>query len=271
MIKSTLQNFDSKVLTIADTLKDSIAQKIDSLKINGNIDISGLTEFKNEIFQLLNSINQDIAEIKNIYQNVQPREVTVPQVDFSQILLDINAKIEEIKSSQQVGKEFIVPEFPDIEFLKVFSQEIQDNLNLLRKISEDIALNTSSLTFTSSAKFDESLKSIDDQIKEIKNVFDEVATSQYEVQNNMGNLLEKIAILTAEFPNLSKSLKKDITETIAVLKTEISKEMKNQKQDIVSIINSLNEPIQSLKGYPTIIIFCTLLIIGAMILLKFVF
>lgn len=271
IIKSTLQNVDSKVLTIADTLKDSIAQKIDSLKINGNIDISGLTEFKNEIFQLLNSINQDIVEIKNIYQNVQPREVTVPQVDFSQILLDINAKIEEIKSSQQVGKEFIVPEFPDIEFLKVFSQEIQDNLNLLRKISEDIALNTSSLTFTSSAKFDESLKSIDDQIKEIKNVFDEVATSQYEVQNNMGNLLEKIAILTAEFPNLSKSLKKDITETIAVLKTEISKEIKNQKQDIVSIINSLNEPIQSLKGYPTIIIFCTLLIIGAMILLKFVF
>ncbi|CUU02953.1 hypothetical protein JGI2_00919, partial [Candidatus Kryptobacter tengchongensis] len=94
---------------------------------------------------------------------------------------------------------------------------------------------------------------------------------QYEVQNNMGNLLEKVTVLTVEIPNISKSFKKDITENLGILKAEISKELKTQKQDIISAVNSLNESVQSLKCYPAIIIFCTLLIIGAMILLKFVF
>lgn len=271
IIKSTIDNVDSKVLSIVESMKESFFEKINSLEINGNTDIVGLTEFKNEISQLLHSINQDIVEIKNIYQNVQSSEPALPQIDFSQILSEIKNKIEELKTSQEFSREFIVPEIPDVEFLKVFSQEVQNNLNLLKKISEDIAINTSSLTLTSPANLDENLKSIDVQLKEIKNVFDEVATSQYEVQNNMGNLLEKVTVLTAEIPNISKSFKKDITENLGILKAEISKELKTQKQDIISAVNSVNESIQSLKGYPAIIIFCTLLIIGAMILLKFVF
>jgi len=271
IIKSTIDNVDSKVLSIVESMKESFFEKINSLEINGNTDIVGLTEFKNEISQLLHSINQDIVEIKNIYQNVQSSEPALPQIDFSQILSEIKNKIEELKTSQEFSREFIVPEIPDVEFLKVFSQEVQNNLNLLKKISEDIAINTSSLTLTSPANLDENLKSIDVQLKEIKNVFDEVATSQYEVQNNMGNLLEKVTVLTAEIPNISKSFKKDITENLGILKAEISKELKTQKQDIISAVNSLNESVQSLKGYPAIIIFCTLLIIGAMILLKFVF
>jgi len=271
IIKSTIDNVDSKVLSIIESMKESFFEKINSLEINGNTDIVGLTEFKNEISQLLHSINQDIVEIKNIYQNVQSSEPALPQIDFSQILSEIKNKIEELKTSQEFSREFIVPEIPDVEFLKVFSQEVQNNLNLLKKISEDIAINTSSLTLTSPANLDENLKSIDVQLKEIKNVFDEVATSQYEVQNNMGNLLEKVTVLTAEIPNISKSFKKDITENLGILKAEISKELKTQKQDIISAVNSLNESVQSLKGYPAIIIFCTLLIIGAMILLKFVF
>jgi|GEM_PF-742199 len=271
IIKSTIDNVDSKVLSIIESMKESFFEKINSLEINGNTDIVGLTEFKNEISQLLHSINQDIVEIKNIYQNVQSSEPALPQIDFSQILSEIKNKIEELKTSQEFSREFIVPEIPDVEFLKVFSQEVQNNLNLLKKISEDIAINTSSLTLTSPANLDENLKSIDVQLKEIKNVFDEVATSQYEVQNNMGNLLEKVTVLTAEIPNISKSFKKDITENLGILKAEISKELKTQKQDIISAVNSVNESIQSLKGYPAIIIFCTLLIIGAMILLKFVF
>ncbi|CUS92844.1 hypothetical protein [Candidatus Kryptobacter tengchongensis] len=271
IIKSTIDNVDSKVLSIVESMKESFFEKINSLEINGNTDIVGLTEFKNEISQLLHSINQDIVEIKNIYQNVQSSEPALPQIDFSQILSEIKNKIEELKTSQEFSREFIVPEIPDVEFLKVFSQEVQNNLNLLKKISEDIAINTSSLTLTSPANLDENLKSIDVQLKEIKNVFDEVATSQYEVQNNMGNLLEKVTVLTAEILNISKSFKKDITENLGILKAEISKELKTQKQDIISAVNSVNESIQSLKGYPAIIIFCTLLIIGAMILLKFVF
>ncbi|CUU04432.1 hypothetical protein JGI3_00952 [Candidatus Kryptobacter tengchongensis] len=271
IIKSTIDNVDSKVLSIIESMKESFFEKINSLEINGNTDIVGLTEFKNEISQLLHSINQDIVEIKNIYQNVQSSEPALPQIDFSQILSEIKNKIEELKTSQEFSREFIVPEIPDVEFLKVFSQEVQNNLNLLKKISEDIAINTSSLTLTSPANLDENLKSIDVQLKEIKNVFDEVATSQYEVQNNMGNLLEKVTVLTAEILNISKSFKKDITENLGILKAEISKELKTQKQDIISAVNSVNESIQSLKGYPAIIIFCTLLIIGAMILLKFVF
>ena len=271
IIKSTIDNVDSKVLSIVESMKESFFEKINSLEINGNTDIVGLTEFKNEISQLLHSINQDIVEIKNIYQNVQSSEPALPQIDFSQILSEIKNKIEELKTSQEFSREFIVPEIPDVEFLKVFSQEVQNNLNLLKKISEDIAINTSSLTLTSPANLDENLKSIDVQLKEIKNVFDEVATSQYEVQNNMGNLLEKVTVLTAEILNISKSFKKDITENLGILKAEISKELKTQKQDIISAVNSLNESVQSLKGYPAIIIFCTLLIIGAMILLKFVF
>lgn len=270
IIKTTLNNVDSKVLSITDTLKETLQTKVSSLEISGGIDITGLNEFKEEISNLLNTINQNIAEIKSLYQNIQQIEATTPQLDFSAILSEINSKIEEIKNNQST-REFIVPEFPDIEYLKSFSEEIQSNLSILKKISEDIISKTSSFTFTLPANLDENLQSIDSQIKEMQNVFNEVATSQYEIQNNISNLLEKIISLTTEVPNITKSIKKDISENFTLIKSEIKQELKNQKQEIASSINSITESIESLKGYYMVIILCTVLIIGAMILLKFVF
>ncbi|MFN3134996.1 MAG: hypothetical protein ACK44H_05425 [Candidatus Kryptonium sp.] len=270
IIKTTLNNFDSKVLSLTDTLKETLQTKVSSLEISKDIDISGLNEFKEEIFHFFNTVNQNIEEIKNLYQNIQPVESTTPQVDFSAILSEINSKIEEIKNNQTT-REFLVPEFPDVEYLKVFSEEIQNNLSLLKKISENIVSNISSLTLTTPENLSEDLKSIDSQIKEMKNTFDEVATSQYEIQNNVGNLLEKTTTITAEIQNITKSLKKDISENISVVKSEIKQELKNQKQEIVSAVNSIHESVESLKALPVIIVFCTLLIIGAVILLKFVF
>jgi len=243
---------DEIVKTTLDKLKETIETKINSLEFNQNIDIAGLNDFKNEITQLLNSINQDVAELKSLYPNL------------------INSKFDEF-SPVQTGREFVIAETPDTDALKKLSEEIQNNLDILRKISEEIALNTKSLTFTPPSNFDESLRSIDSQISQIKNTFDEVATSQYEIQNSIGNIFEKVASITAEISNVSKSVKKDIAESFQVVRSEIIKEMKSQKQDITASINSINEAVQSLKGYPAIIIFSTLLIIGAMILLKFVF
>lgn len=174
IIKTTLNNVDSKVLSLTDALKETLQTKVSSLEIGKDIDISGLAELKEEIFHFLNTVNQNIQEIKNLYQNIQPMESTIPQVDFSAILSEINSKIEEIKNNQ-TGKEFLVPELPDVEYLKVFSEEIRNNLSLLKKISEDILSKTSSLTLIPPANLDEDLKSIDSQIKEMKNTFDEVA------------------------------------------------------------------------------------------------
>jgi len=105
----------------------------------------------------------------------------------------------------------------------------------------------------------------------MKNTFDEVATSQYEIQNNVGNLLEKTTAITAEVQNITKSFKKDILENFSLVKSEIKQELKNQKQEIVTTINSIRESIESSKALPFVVIFCTMLIIGVMVLLKFVF
>ncbi len=271
IIKTTISNVDTKISSITENLKETLQNKLNSLEINENIDLTGLDEFKNEITQLLNNINQDIADLKNLYQNLPQRDYPTQQVDFSQILSDINSKLDEIKTTQQIGREFTVTDLPDTEFLKAFSEEIQNNLTLLRKISEEIATNTSSLTFTPSVNFDESLKSIDDQIREIKNVFDEVATSQYEVQNNIGNLLEKVTVLTTEIPNATNGIKRDVFQNMQVIKSEIVKEIKNNTTQITTSISEVKESVQSLKGIPAIIIFCTILIIGVLILMKFVF
>lgn len=271
IIKTTINNVDLKVSSITENLKETLQNKLNSIEVSENIDLSGLNEFKNEIVQLLNNINQDIAELKNFYQNLPQRDYTTQQVDFPQILSDISTKLDEIKTAQQIGREFTVSDLPDAESLKAFSEEIQNNLMLLRKISEEIASNTSALTFTPSVNFDESLKSIDTQIKEIKNIFDEVATSQYEVQNNMGNLVEKVTVLTAELPNATNIIKRDVYQNMQVLKSEISKEIKNSISQITTSINETKELVQSLKGIPAVIIFCTVLIIGAIILMKFVF
>jgi hypothetical protein len=98
-----------------------------------------------------------------------------------------------------------------------------------------------------------------------------MATSQFEIQNNIGNLAEKVTVVVTEVPKISGTLKKDISEEFKVLKSELLSELKKQGQSLTSSINSINESVQSLKGYPAIIIFATLIIIGAMILLKFVF
>jgi len=271
IIKTTINNVDTKISSITENLKEALQNKLNSFEVSENIDLTGLNEFKNEIANFINSINQDIADLKNLYQNLPQRDYSQQQTDFSQILNDINTKLDEIKTSQQIGREFTVSDLPDAEFLKTFSEEIQNNLTLLRKISEEIASNTSALTFTPSVNFDESLKSIDEQIREIKNVFDEVATSQYEVQNNMGNLLEKVTVLTAELPNATNIIKRDVYQNIQVLKSEIAKEIKNNATQITTAINETKELIQSFKGIPAIIIFCTVLIIGTIILMKFVF
>lgn len=270
IIKTTLNNVDSKVLSLTDTIKETLQTKVSSLEISKDIDISGLNEFKEEIFRFLNTVNQNIEEIKNLYQNIQPVEITTPQVDFSAILSEINSKIEEIKNNQ-TGREFLLPEFPDVEYLKVFSEEIQNNLSLLKNISENIVSNLNSLTLTPTPNLGEDLKSIDSQIKEMKKTFDEVATSQYEIQNSMGNMLEVITNLNAEVPNITRTLKKDISENFTVAKSEIKQEIKSQKQEIIGAVNSIRESVESLKALPMIIVFCTLLIIGAVVLLKFVF
>ncbi len=250
--------------TTFDKLKETLQVKVNSLEINPNIDPVVLNEFKNEVSQLLNNLNREIAELKLNYN-------AVPQSDNTQILMDINSKLDEIRNLGY-GKEFVVPEIPDAEVLRQISEEIQNNLALIKKISEEIALNTNALTFTPSVNLDESLKLIDAQINSIKSTFDEVATSQYEIQNNIGNLLEKVAVITTEIPNVSRTVKKDIAESFQVIKSEIIKELKAQKQDLTTSINSINETVQSFKSYPFIIIICTLLIIiGAMILQKFVF
>ncbi len=270
IIESTLNDINLKVLGWTNSFKELLQEKINSLEINGNIDLSGLSEFKNEISNLINNVNQNIAELKNIYQSIQSPETTTQTFNFDQILGEINLKLDEIKFAQ-AQREFIVPEIPDAEYLKNFSEEMKAGLETLKKISEEISLSTSSLAFNPSAKFDESLQSIDTQIREIKTLFDEMATSQYEIQNNIGNLAEKVTVVVTEVPKMSGTLKKDISEEFKVLKSELLSELKKQGQTLTSSINSVNESIQSLKGYPAIIIFATLIIIGAMILLKFVF
>jgi hypothetical protein len=270
LIESTLSDIDSKVLGLTNSLKESLLEKINSLEINGEIDLSGINEFKDEISNLINNVNQNIAELKNIYQSISSSETTAQTINFDQVLGEINIKLDEIKFAQ-AQREFVVPEFPDAEYLKNFSEEMRAGLETLKKISEEISLSTSSLTFNPSVKFDESLQEIDTQIREIKTLFDEMATSQFEIQNNIGNLAEKVTVVVTEVPKISGTLKKDISEEFKVLKSELLSELKKQGQSLTSSINSINESVQSLKGYPAIIIFATLIIIGAMILLKFVF
>jgi prefoldin subunit 5 len=270
LIESTLSDIDSKVLGLTNSLKESLLEKINSLEINGEIDLSGINEFKDEISNLINNVNQNIAELKNIYQSIPSPETTAQTINFDQVLGEINIKLDEIKFAQ-AQREFVVPEFPDAEYLKNFSEEMRAGLETLKKISEEISLSTSSLTFNPSVKFDESLQAIDTQIREIKTFFDEMATSQFEIQNNIGNLAEKVTVVVTEVPKISGTLKKDISEEFKVLKSELLSELKKQGQSLTLSINSINESVQSLKGYPAIIIFATLIIIGAMILLKFVF
>lgn len=252
---------DEILKTTLNKLEGTLKDKIKSFEIAPNLDIAGLDELKSQIMQSLNSLNQEVIELKS--------SIPSSSSEDTQILHEINSKLDELKTTQ-FGREFIVPETVGIDAFKELSEEIQNNLALLKKISEEISTTASSLTFTPSIDINESLKPLDSQLNQFKATLDEIVTSQFEIQNNMANFTERINVVTSEIPNLSKTIKKDTLESLQVLKAELTKELKAQKQELATMFGSINETIQSLKGYPAIMIFCTVIIIAVMILLKYV-
>lgn len=256
------KQIDEILKTTLDKLQETLTNRIRSLEIAPTPNVAGFDDLKNEIIQSLNSLHQDVAELKSSIPNVSPDNV--------QILYEINSKLDEIKNSQST-REFVVPETIDTDTFKKFSEEVKTNLELLRKISEEISASASSFMLTPSIDITESLKPIDAQLNQFKSTLDEVATSQFEIQNNMANFIERINLITSEISNTTKTIKKDTAESLQVLKAELVKELKAQKQDIIASFNSLSESIQSLKGLPFFMVFLTVLIIAVIILTKFVF
>ncbi len=256
------KQIDEILRTTLDKLQNMLADKIRSLEISPNLDINGFDNLKSEIVQSLNNLQQDVAELKSSLPNASP--------DNTQILYEINSKLDEIKNAQS-AREFIVPETVDINVLQKFSEEIQNNLALLKKISEEISTNTASLTFSPSIDIAESLKPLDSQLSQFKSTLDEVATSQFEIQNNMANFIERINLIASEITNTTKTIKKDTAESLQVVKAELIKELKSQKQDLIASFSSINENFQSLKGLPFLMVFLTILIIAVIVLTKYVF
>ncbi len=257
---------DEILKTTLDKIQETLINRIRSLEITAIPDIAGFDDLKNEIIQSLNNLQQDVNELKSSIPNASS--------DNAQILNEINSKLDEIKNAQYT-REFVVPEVApemiDMDAFKKFSEEVKSNLELLRKISEEISTNASSLIFTPSIDITESLKPIDAQLNQFKSTLDEVATSQFEIQNNMANFIERINLITSEISNTTKTVKKDTAESLQVVKAELLKELKAQKQDIITAFSSVSDSIQSLKGLPFFMVFLTVLIIAVIILTKFVF
>ncbi len=262
-ISTEINKQAGEILNITlDKLQNTLADRIRSLEISPNFDINGFNDLKNEIIQSLNSLQQDVAELKSSLPNALP--------DNTQILYEINSKLDEIKNAQ-FTREFVVPETVDIDVFKKFSEEIQSNLAFLKKISEEISANKGSLMSTPSIDIAESLKPIGAQLNQFKSTLDEVATSQFEVQNNMANFIERINLITSEITNTTKTIKKDTAESLQVVKAELVKELRSQRQDLIATFSSLNENFQSLKSLPFLMIFLTVLIIAVIVLTKFAF
>ncbi len=262
-ISTEINKQAGEILNITlDKLQNTLADRIRSLEISPNFDINGFDDLKNEIIQSLNNLQQDVAELKSSLSNVLP--------DNTQILYEINSKLDEIKNAQ-FTREFVVPETVDIDVFKKFSEEIQSNLAFLKKISEEISANKGSLMSTPSIDITESLKPIGAQLNQFKSTLDEVATSQFEVQNNMANFIERINLITSEITNTTKTIKKDTAESLQVVKAELVKELRSQKQDLIVTFSSLNENFQSLKSLPFLMIFLTVLVIAVIVLTKFAF